>query len=311
MTGAFRVPPAISARMGPILIVGAGGQLGRALAVRLAGREAVALDSADLDVGDVTAVERRLAEIRPSVAFNASAFNRVDDAEQSPEPAFRTNAIGPWALGRACETAGALLVHFSTDYVFSGDARAPYEEEDAAAPQSVYGASKLAGEQLLAHATRRHIVIRTAGLYGRRGAGGKGGNFVDTIVRLGAGRAPIRVVNDQRVSPTAADDLARKAIELVDRWTATRAAELLGLYHVTNAGDCTWFEFAQEIVRLSGGRAVVEPVSTAAYGARAPRPAYSVLARRHLERLGLDDLRSWRDALADHLAERVSSRSET
>jgi dTDP-4-dehydrorhamnose reductase len=297
--------------MGPIVIVGALGQLGQALRRRLADRSPVALDLGELDVGDPAAVDRSIGKLRPSVVLNTSAFNHVDDAELRPDEAFRTNALGPWALARATDTCGALLVHFSTDYVFRGDARTPYGEDDVPAPQSVYGASKLAGERLVAGVNPLHMLIRTAGLYGPGGRGGKGRNFVNTMVHLGAEGRAIRVVDDQRVSPTSAADLARKVVELVDRWAETRAPELLGLYHVTNAGSCSWFELARETFRLCGARGTVEPVTTAQYGARARRPAYSVLARRHLERLGLDDLRSWQEALADYLAERVNPRSGT
>jgi dTDP-4-dehydrorhamnose reductase len=286
-----------------LLITGARGQLGRALAERLQGR-AVACAHAELDIADASAVDRRLASERPAVVFNAAAFNRVDDAEERPEEALRVNATGPAVLAEACRAHDALFVHFSTDYVFSGDGRTPLGEEDAPSPRSAYGASKLAGERAVAAESPQHMIIRTCGLYGSREPGGKGGNFVDTIRRLAAERGTIRVVDDQRVSPTWAADLAAKTIEIVDRWLVTRAGELLGLYHVTNAGSCSWYEFAREIVRLSGLGAAVEPISTAQYGARAPRPAFSVLARRHLGRLGLDDMRSWREALAEYLSPR-------
>jgi len=290
---------------GGIVITGARGQLGRALVERLAAREPTALDHRALDVTDADAVTKTIDEIRPEVVINASAYNRVDDAETHAEDAFRANALAPWLLARASARHGALLVHFSTDYVFAGDARAPYSERDAAAPQSVYGASKLAGERLAA-ANPAHMVLRTAGLYGELGGGGKGRNFVDTMMRLGAERSSIRVVTDQRLAPTSAADLAAKTVELVLRWVSTRSADLCGLYHVTNAGECSWFELARETLRLAGSSAVVEPVTTAEYGARAARPAYSVLAREHLARLGLDDLRPWPEALADYVRSRIS-----
>ena len=283
-----------------LLITGARGQLGRALAERLSGR-AIAYDHAELDVADASAVAQRIAVERPAVVLNAAAFNRVDDAEDHPEEALRVNAAGPLALARLCAAHDVLLVHFSTDYVFSGSSRVPLGEEDAPSPRSVYGASKLAGERAVAAEAPWHMIVRTAGLYGSRGAGGKGRNFVDAIRRLATERDTIRVVDDQQTSPTSAADLAAKTIEIVDRWLATRAGDLLGLYHVTNAGSCSWYEFAREIVRRSAPGVAIEPISTAQYGARAPRPAYSVLARRHLGRLGLDDMRPWSDALADYL----------
>jgi dTDP-4-dehydrorhamnose reductase len=290
--------------MDGIVITGSGGQLGRALAARLSARSPTLLGHGDLDLGDFATVERTIAELDPEAVINAAAFNHVDDAETRADDAFRANALGPWALARATARRGALLVHFSTDYVFDGKAHAPYTEDDPPAPLGVYGASKLAGERLAA-TNPRSMVLRTSALYGEVG-GGKGRNFVETMLRLGSERRAIRVVDDQRISPTSAVDLAEKTVELVLRWVTTRADDLLGLYHVTNAGDCSWFELATETLRVAGIDAAIERISTAAYGARAPRPAYSVLARRHLERLGLDDLRPWQDALRDHLAKRLA-----
>ena len=261
----------------------------------------MAYPHAELDIADASAVERRIAAERPAGVLNTAAFNLVDAAEDRPDDAMRANHTGPLVLARACHLHRVLLVHFSTDYVFAGDGRTPLGEEDPASPRGVYGASKLAGERAVAAEAPQHMIMRTSGLYGSRGAGGKGGNFVDTMRRLASKRDVIRVVDDQHVSPTSAADLAAKTIELVDRWLATPAPDLLGLYHITNAGSCSWYEFACEIVRRSGLGAAVEPISTAHYGARAPRPAYSVLARRHLARLNLDDMRPWREALADYL----------
>jgi len=291
-----------------ILIVGALGQLGRALSRRLAAQSPVLLDAAELDIGRPSDVDRVVDEIRPEVVFNAAAFNHVDDAETRVDEAFRTNALGPWALSRAAERWRALVVHFSTDYVFRGDASVPYGEEDTPSPQSVYAASKLAGERLVERANPAHMVIRTAALYGRGGSGGKGTNFVETMLRLGGENRSIRVVDDQRVSPTYVDDLAVKTIQLFRAWRASRDGSLLGLYHVTNSGSATWYELACEIFRRAGKNLTVEPTSTAEFGARAARPAFSVLARRHLARLALDDMRPWQEALADYL---VSRRSET
>jgi len=287
-----------------IVITGARGQLGRALNRVLVGHKPIALDHGKLDITAADAVERTLGEIRPQVVLNTAAFNRVDDAEDQEEDAYRINATGPEVLARACRRVGALLVHFSTDYVFAGDRREPYGEEDPPAPCTVYGASKLAGERAVQSESARHMVIRTCGLFGARAGGGKGTNFVETVARLAAEQTMIRVVDDQQVAPTAALDLARKTAELLELWSATHDESLLGLYHVTNAGSCSWYEFARAVVRLLGANLAVEPISTAQYGARAPRPMYSVLAHRHLERLGRDDLQSWNDALAEYFSPR-------
>jgi dTDP-4-dehydrorhamnose reductase len=283
-----------------LLITGASGQLGRAFAEGL-GSRAVPCPHAELDIADASAVARRIAAERPAAVLNTAAFNLVDAAEDRPDDAERANHTGPLVLARACHANDVLLVHFSTDYVFSGDGSTPLGEDDPVSPRGVYGASKLAGERAVGAEAPRHMIVRTSGLYGSRGTGDKGGNFVDTMRRLARERDVIRVVDDQHVSPTSAADLAAKTLELVDRWLATSAADLLGLYHITNAGSCSWYDFACEIVLRSGLGAAVEPISTAQYGARAPRPAYSVLARRHLTRLGLDDMRPWRDALDDYL----------
>lgn len=287
--------------MRKIVIIGARGQLGAELERTLEPHAPLCLDRAALDVRNSEAVGARIRELRPDVVLNTAAYNHVDRAEDEAEEAFRVNAYAPLALARACHAANALLVHFSTDYVFGGESTTPYREEDTPSPRSVYGASKLAGEHLVRAATPLHVVIRTSGLYGFRGRGGKNGNFVETILRLAAEKKTLRVVNDQVVSPTSAADLTRKVVALLDRWERGRSQDLLGLYHVTNAGSCSWYEFAAEILRKSGLDACLEPVASVDYGARATRPAYSVLAPGHLARLGLDDMRDWRDALGEYL----------
>ncbi len=288
-------------RLQKIVVIGARGQLGADLGSTLASRNPLCLDRAGLDISNPLAVEKQVRELRPDVVLNAAAYNQVDLAEDDPDTAFRVNALAPLALARACCAANALLVHFSTDYVFGGESTTPYREEDAPCPRSVYAASKLAGEFLVRSAAPLHLVIRTSGLFGLHGRGGKGGNFVETMLRLGAAKKTIRVVNDQVVSPTSTADLARKVSAILDRWEKSRSPDLLGLYHITNAGNCTWFQFASEIFQKSGIEARLEAVSSTEYGARAQRPAYSVLARGHLQRLGLDDMRDWREALADYL----------
>jgi dTDP-4-dehydrorhamnose reductase len=289
------------------VILGARGQLGAALQSTLADFDPICLDHAALDICDAKAVDLRIRELRPDVVLNAAAYNQVDAAEDEAERAFRVNALAPRDLARACSAAGALIVHFSTDYVFGGDSDIPYREEDLALPRSAYGASKLAGEQFVRSEAALHVVIRTSGLYGLHGQGGKGGNFVETMLGLGARKTKIRVVNDQVLTPTSAADLAAKVVEILERWEQSRSQDLLGLYHVTNAGSCSWYQFASEIFRRSHVEVDLEPISTAEYGARAERPRYSVLAHGHLKRLGLDDMRDWRAALADYLAQRSPS----
>ncbi|MEA2625467.1 MAG: dTDP-4-dehydrorhamnose reductase [Candidatus Binatota bacterium] len=292
--------------MPELVITGARGQLGADLLRAFAGHDAVALDRDALDVRDGAAAERRIAELRPAVVLNTAAYNHVDRAEEEPEEAYRVNALGPRALARATAAAGALLVHFSTNYVFEGGGRRPYREDDPPWPGSAYAVSKLAGECFVRAHSPLHLVIRTAGLYGLHGRGGKGGNFVETILRIAHERSELEVVEDQRLTPTYTADLAAKVVEMIDRWLDTRSPDLLGVHHVTNAGEATWCGFAREILRQSGSEATVRGISTEERPSAARRPAYAVLAGERLRRAGLAPLRPWEDALADYLFSRRS-----
>jgi dTDP-4-dehydrorhamnose reductase len=219
------------------LVAGAAGQLGRELVARLGDEAAWSGDRAEIDVTDGAAVLALLERTRPDVVFNATAWNRVDAAETEPAAAFAVNAAAPHFLARAAVRVGATLVHFSTDYVFDGEASRPYTEDDAPRPLGAYGASKLAGERLVAAASPDHVIVRTSGLLGRGGSEQKGGSFVDRIVARARAGETLRVVADQVFSPTCAADLAQAAIALV-------RARARGLVHVANAGSCTWHELA-------------------------------------------------------------------
>jgi dTDP-4-dehydrorhamnose reductase len=283
-------------------VLGAAGQLGRDLCPRLPG-EVIALGRAATGGGaDLTRPESLRAALeaaRPDVVVNCAAYNFVDRAEAEPQEAFAVNAWGARELARLCHKRDWLLVHFSTDYVFGLDEarRRPWAEGDAPGPVSVYGLSKLAGEYLVRSTCPRHLVIRTCGLYGVWGQGGKGGNFVETMLRLAAQGKPLRVVDDQVCTPSYTVDVAGHTAALL-------AAGRPGLYHVTNAGACSWYEFAGAVFELAGVRADLSPTTSAAYGAPARRPAYSVLEGAALRGLGLAPPRPWREALAAYLSER-------
>jgi len=276
------------------LVAGSLGQLGRELVAALGSEVAWAGDRAELDVTDGAAVAALVARVAPDVVFNATAWNRVDAAETEPAAAFAVNAAAPHLLARAARDAGAAIVHFSTDYVFDGAAGRPYAEEDAPRPLGVYGASKLAGEALVAASGAPHLVLRTSGLLGRGGSEQKGGSFVDRIVARARAGEPLRVVADQYFAPTCAEDLARAAIALV-------RARARGLFHVANDGCCSWHELACAALAAAGVSARVEPIALADLALPAPRPRYSVLACDRYRALGLAPLRHWRDALADCL----------
>jgi dTDP-4-dehydrorhamnose reductase len=244
-------------------------------------------------------VRRLLHDLRPDILLNCAAFNFVDRAERESAEAFAVNAHGVRELALACRDIDCTLVHFSTDYVFGLDQEraTPYTEHDPPGPVNVYGASKLAGEHLLRSCLAKHFVIRTCGLYGVAGGGGKGGNFVETMLRLARAGKPLRVVADQICTPTYACDLAGAVVGLIE----TRR---YGLYHVTNAETCSWYEFASAIFELDGVQTDLTRIRSADYAAPATRPRYSVLSTGFYESLGFSPLRPWREALAAYIRER-------
>lgn len=282
-------------------VLGATGQLGRDLCPRLPG-EVVALSRTGTPAVDLARPETLQAIFngpRTDVVINCAAYNFVDRAESEPRAAIEVNAWGVRELSLQCRTHNCLLVHFSTDYVFGLDEsrRQPWTEADAPGPVSVYGLSKLAGEYLVRSLCPHHIVIRTCGLYGVWGSGGKGGNFVETMLRLASQGKPLRVVDDQICTPSYTVDVAEATVALL---TAGRS----GLYHVTNSGSCSWHEFARTLFELEGVRADLSPISSAEYGAPARRPAYSVLDHAALRAAGIAPPRDWREASAAYLRER-------
>jgi len=279
------------------LVIGAGGQLATELEEAFKDRRLVALRHNDLEVTDWAQVREAFDTYRPDLVLNTAAYHRVDECEDFPERAFAVNAVAIRNLAIAAKEIGAVVVHFSTDYVFDGRLRCPYREIDLPGPLSVYAASKLAGEYFVRAILERYFVIRTCGLYGNAGSREKGGNFVEMMLRLATEGREIRVVGDQVLTPTSARELARKTRQLVETGQ-------YGLYHITNNGECSWYQFAQAIFELAGLRPRLSETTSAAYGSRANRPAYSVLDNAKLRSLGLDDLRDWREALKEYLANR-------
>jgi dTDP-4-dehydrorhamnose reductase len=267
----------------------------------LKGEEVVPLAHADLEVCDHEAARRTLTDLRPALVINTSAFHQVDRCEDEPERTFAVNAFAVRNLAEVCRDLDCSLLHFSTDYVFGGPRDMPWREEDAPFPLSVYAASKLVGEYFLKTLCPRHYLVRTSGLYGVAGSSGKGGNFVETMLRLGRERGRVAVVTDQVLSPTYTVDLARALVQLAETGA-------YGLYHMTSSGSCSWNQFAQKIFALAGMAVEVAPITSKEYGSRAPRPAYSVLDNGKVQRLGVDALRPWEEALAAYLQERQETR---
>jgi dTDP-4-dehydrorhamnose reductase len=280
-----------------ILITGAGGMLGQdvARAATAAGHEIVALPRAELDICDAEAVAEAVSDAHADAVVNCAAWTDVDGAESEPEAALDVNGPGAGNVARAASEAGAWTIHVSSDYVFDGSGREPYVESDPVGPISSYGRSKLAGERAVAEAAPdAHTVVRSSWLFGTGGP-----CFPATILRIGAERDSIQVVDDQVGCPTFTGHLARALVQLCE-------IRPPGLIHVAGAGSCSWFEFACEIVRAAGLSTEVAPGRTADLGRPAPRPAYSVLGT---ERPGeAPPLPEWRAGLADYLAAGVPAR---
>jgi len=277
-----------------IMIIGAGGQLGSELVNILQDDILIPLTHIDIEMTNQEQVNDILSSNMPDVVINTSAYHRVDDCEDNIDKSFSVNAYAVRTLAKICSELRTTLVHFSTDYVFGGEKHTPYTEDDMPNPMSVYAVSKLAGEYFARNNCQRHFVIRTCGLYGAKGISGKGGNFVELMLRLAREKRPIRVVADQIVTPTYAKELAVKVSQLI-------RTDHYGLYHMTNDGGCSWYEFARTAFDLTGIKANLSPTTSAEYGAKARRPAYSVLENRNLKKLGLDDMRPWKEALKEYL----------
>jgi len=282
-----------------ILLIGANGQLGSDLVRTLTDVDLAPLTHRDVDICEAVGLRETLRRHAPDVVINTAAYHKVDECETNVEKTFAVNTHGVRNLALACKGQGCALLHMSTDYVFGGDARrrTPYTETDTPSPINVYGIAKLAGEHFVRYILDRYWIVRSQWLYGVAGASGKGGNFVELMLRLAREGRDIKVVSDQVGSPTRTLDLARKIAQLVK-------TEHYGLYHVTNRGACTWYQFAGKIWNLSGLNPNAEPTTTAAFGAVATRPAYSVLDNAALRAIGLDDMQPWEEALAAYLEQR-------
>ncbi len=281
-----------------IALIGADGQLGSELRRVLPLRhEVVPLFFPEFDITRGEEMRARLSGLKPDAVINTAAFHRVDECEDHPQAAFLVNASAVRDLALVALEYGFLLVHFSTDYVFDGRKERPYVEDDPALPLNVYGLSKLAGELFIRGLLKRYFLIRTCGLYGAAGSREKGYNFVDRMLALAMENRSLRVVNDQWVTPTSAAELAEAVAELLE--TAH-----YGLFHLTNEGQCTWFEFAREIFRLTGLHPQLEGVGSEGYASKAMRPRYSVLENRRAKNLGLREFSPWPEALKKYLREK-------
>ena len=281
-----------------LLLFGATGQVGSALLPRLRDRwDVVVARHADIDLADEKAIDGAVDDARPAVIVNAAAYTAVDRAESEPDAAAAINARAPGVMATIAKRVGAALVHFSTDYVFDGTKGAPYIESDAPAPLGVYGRTKLSGEQAIAKANPPHLIFRTSWVYSPSGR-----NFLLAITRRARETGIVRVVDDQIGAPTTAAAIAAGVAAILDRLGADghlqrSCARVAGVYNLTAGGATSWYGFAREILRLLEIEATIEPISTEAFAAPAPRPRYSVLDNTKVARTFGVRLPSWEEQL--------------
>lgn len=273
-----------------ILVTGANGQLGHDVCGEVGG-EAIGIDIADLDITDGAAVSVHIEKLRPDAIIHCAAYTAVDKAESEPELCHAVNALGTQHLAEAAKSVGAKFLYISTDYVFDGTLDRPHETYDAPNPLSVYGRTKLEGEQAVKSAIEKYFIIRTSWVFGTNG-----GNFVKTMLQLGRERGAVNVVADQFGAPTYTQDLANLITQMI-------RSEKYGVYHATNEGVCSWYEFACEIFRRADMDVSVIPVTAYEYPTAAVRPKNSRLSKRSLTDAGFDLLQDWRDALGRFLVE--------
>ncbi|MEO1206568.1 MAG: dTDP-4-dehydrorhamnose reductase [Pseudomonadota bacterium] len=294
----------------PIVVIGKSGQLAEALVRRGTdhGLPVVAGGRPDVDLTDVGSIKTFILQTKPSVVINAAAYTAVDNAETEADAAVALNAEGPANLAALCAIAGIPLVHVSTDFVFSGLTTAPYPEEEDPSPLGVYGASKAAGEVGVRIAHPQHVIVRTSWVYGI-----EGNNFVKTMLRLGAEKGQVSVVDDQLGAPTFADDLADVLLTVAGKVAGSEDSELFGTFHFSNAGQTTWCRYANAIFHMAGAggqpMAIANPIPTSEYPTAATRPPYSVLDCSKLVDVYGVTQRDWQEALASAMPAIIARRA--
>lgn len=278
-----------------ILVTGCNGQLGREIINQLESKktkgepiELLKCDKESLDISNFEDVYTYILEKKPDVIINCAAFTNVDLSEEKVDLAYKINALGSKNLAIAAEKVKSKLVYISTDYVFKGDRKTPYREDDTTNPTNIYGKSKFLGEKYTKDFCSRYFIIRTAWLYG------DGNNFVKTMLRLSESKKEINVVEDQVGSPTSTKDLSVCVLNLIN-------TEYYGTYHGTNNGFCSWYEFAKKIFEIKNIDVKVNPITSDKFPSKANRPSYSVLDNFMLKLIDLDNFRHWEDALKEYL----------
>ena len=295
-----------------VVVIGANGQLGMdlmavfgdqsPLAYAKAQASVVGLIHGDIEITDRDSVASVLGEVKPDLVINTAAYHKVDDCEKNPDRSFQVNAIGALNLAVVTESMNIDLLHISTDYVFDGKKKAPYVETDLPNPLNVYAVTKVAGEHFIAAHSSRYYIVRSSGLYGHNKCRAKGRNFIDTMLMLVKEKKEVRVVQDEELTPTYTYHLAQQIRELVQ----TRA---YGLYHITNNGSCSWYEFAKAIFENAGIAVTVTPTTVKEFSSPIKRPHYSVLENAKLQSLGIDHMPMWRESLSHYFMRKAKQKS--
>jgi len=286
-----------------VAVIGGNGQLGRDVTSAFAaeGHAATTLTHQDVEISSLESVRTSFGALRPEVVVNTAAFHHVEKCEAEPGLAFAINGTGARNVALVTAETGATLLHVSTDYVFDGQKGKPYLEEDLPAPLNVYGNTKLSGEFFVRSTNPRHFVVRTSAIYGENPCRAKGGlNFVELMLKLAKEKSELRVVDDEFVSPTPTEQIARQLVVL------SKSSDY-GLYHATTEGSCSWFEFATAIFELTNTKIRLEPARPGEFPAKVPRPKYSVLENRALKSKSINVFTHWKKGLENYLAHRVQS----
>jgi len=287
-------------RIQKIAIIGANGQLASDIIQVFENvYKIIPLTHKDIDITNLNKTKNVLEEIKPNIVINTAAYHKVDEVEDNPEKAFLVNSTAQKNLAELANIHKWILVFISTDYVFGLDnqRRQPYIESDNTGPINVYGVSKLAGENFIRYICDKHFVIRVCGLFGKAGSSGKGGNFVELMIKLAKEKGAVKVVNDQILTPTYTKNIAQNLLALLK-------TDNYGLYHMTSEGSCSWWEFANEIFNQLKLKVKNTPVNSNFYKTRAKRPMFSVLENYNLKKLGLNLMNSWQENLRKYLKEK-------
>ena len=282
-----------------LAVIGANGQLGTDLKGVLAlEHEVVALIHTDIEITNIDSIKTALASIKPAIVLNTAAYHIVPEAEKFPEKAFQINGIGALNLAKVCQELNIRLVHYSTDYVFDGEKQKPYTEDDRPNPLSVYANTKLSGEYFALNYCDKSYVVRVSGIYGKVPCRAKGGNFVTTMVKLAKEKPEVRVVNDEILTPTPTYDIAKNTAALIK-------TDAFGLYHMSCEGEVSWYEFAKVIWETLQLKTPLYAASVKDFPLVVKRPFYSVLENKNLNKLGINQMPYWKEALKKFLVSEV------